>query len=469
MSLGAFNRARRADRHHRQSRLDCLPSGSTSEFISPGAPIWRIPGETNFLADVGLLRRNSQQNGWRTLETNVRKILIIGGGFAGTWAALSAKREILEAGDDIEVSVISREPYLTMRPRLYEANPETLCAPLAPVFDPVGIMLTVGEVEGIEARTASVTVRNPDGVKVTHNYDRLVLAAGSQLSPPPIPGAAEHSWNIDSLSGAVALDRQLKEVLQTPDEPGCNTFVVVGGGFTGIEMATEMRSRVADHAGPDIADGARVVLINREAAVGWALGDNPRPIIEDALREAGVEVKLGVKASELDAGGVTLDDGERIASRTVIVTTGMRANPLAGQLGVERDELGRLPVDETLRVVGVDQLYATGDIARASVDGKHLALMSCQHALYMGRAAGHNAARDLLGRALVPYRQTRYVTCLDLGPYGAVFTNGWDREVQACGLEAKKTKRMINQERIYPPSNDREAILAAAAPTPPVG
>ena len=88
--------------------------------------------------------------------------------------------------------------------------------------------------------------------------------------------------------------------------------------------------------------------------------------------------------------------------------------------------------------------------------------MSCQHALRMGRFAGHNAACELLSLPLQPYRQPRYVTCLDLGASGAVFTAGWQREVRMTGAEAKELKRSINGELIYPPRGGRAALLAAA-------
>ena len=159
--------------------------------------------------------------------------------------------------------------------------------------------------------------------------------------------------------------------------------------------------------------------------------------------------------------------GTRIDARTVILATGLRASPLAGELVAAHDGLGRLIVDEMLRVPGLRDIFATGDVARAVVDeAGNTALMSCQHAMTMGRYAGHNAARDLLGLDLEPYRQERYVTCLDLGPAGAVFTNGWNRAVELTGEAAKARKRAINGEIIYPPSGDRDAILAAATLVP---
>src|SRR6185437_9844222 len=126
-----------------------------------------------------------------------------------------------------------------------------------------------------------------------------------------------------------------------------------------------------------------------------------------------------------------LSDGEPIPTATVVLTTGMRASPLAATLaGAEHDALGRLKVDRMLRVKGATNVFAAGDIAQALADETHLALMSCQHPLSMGRAVGRNVARDLLGLELEAYTPPDYVTCLDLGAWGAVFTRGWDRTVQ---------------------------------------
>jgi NADH dehydrogenase len=144
----------------------------------------------------------------------------------------------------------------------------------------------------------------------------------------------------------------------------------------------------------------------------------------------------------------------------------MRANPLTADLGVARDRLGRVAVDDYLRVDGVDDVFAAGDVAAARMDDTHLSVMSCQHGRPMGRFAGCNVISDLLGEPMLSLRIPWYVTVLDLGPAGAVYTEGWDRHVVASGDEAKATKRTINAERIYPPLNgNRDEILAAAAPT----
>src|SRR5690606_36734118 len=127
----------------------------------------------------------------------------------------------------------------------------------------------------------------------------------------------------------------------------------------------------------------------------------------------------------LDATGVTLSNGERIESATVIWAGGMRASPLTAQLGAECDRCGRVIVDADLRVPGTPQVFAAGDTARAVTDSLgHVSLMSCQHANRLGAVAGYNAAADLLGVATEPYRQKKYVTWLDLGPL-TIFTRGW--------------------------------------------
>ena len=385
-------------------------------------------------------------------------LLIIGGGYAGMWASLAAAAQADRHGGDADITLVSRDGYLTNRPRLYEANPATLRDHLASSLDPAGVRFVEGDAETID--TAARTVTLAGGSTLT--YDRLILAAGSVLGPLPVPGYAEHAWNVDSYHGAMALDYHLGKVSA---KPGPHGMVIIGGGFTGIELATEMRGRIAGHAGSNVADAARVVLVDRNDVIGAELGDNPRPVIEAALAEARIEVILGatVAAIDSDSDSVTLANGSHIEAQTTIVTTGMRAGGLTAALCIKTDHLGRLPTDDMLRVAGVDHVYAAGDMARAYADDENLALMSCQHSLTMGRFAGYNAARDLMDLSLQPYRQPRYVTCLDLGASGALFTTGWDRKIDLQGSKAKALKRSIVTDGIAPPRGSRAEILAAAA------
>jgi NADH dehydrogenase len=130
----------------------------------------------------------------------------------------------------------------------------------------------------------------------------------------------------------------------------------------------------------------------------------------------------------------------------------------------ERDELGRVAVDRSLRAPAAPGVFVAGDAAAADGGDGHVVLQSCQHALQLGRFAGENAARDLIGLPTVPYEQPPYITCLDLGRSGAVFTRGWERTVELTGAEAKARKRRINTEVIYPPRDaTREELLTLSS------
>jgi NADH dehydrogenase len=195
------------------------------------------------------------------------------------------------------------------------------------------------------------------------------------------------------------------------------------------------------------------------------MGESARPVISEALISLGVETMLGVEVASVSGAGVKLRSGEEISAATVIWCAGMRANPLTSQFPVERDRFGRLPVDEYMQVKGLANVFGAGDVAAAMMDEHHASVMSCQHGRPMGRFAGHNVICNLFGLPMLPLRIEWYVTVLDLGPWGAVYTEGWERQVVSQGETAKKTKQVINCQRIYPPlTGDREAILAAAAP-----
>jgi NADH dehydrogenase len=388
------------------------------------------------------------------------ELLIIGGGYAGVWAAMGAARRGHDGGMALNIRLLSKDGYLTHRPRLYERDPGAMQTPLDAVLSPIGVELNIAEVTAIDAQRKTVRTRDEHGQEVEFHYDGLILAAGSTARPPPWQVVNGRTWSIDSHDDAVALDRHLASL---KDGAGEDTVVIVGAGFTGLELATEMRIRLAEHLGDGRAERARIILLEAAASVSEELGPGPRPHIEAALQAAKVDLRLGTTIERIDGGQVFLNDGARITAPTVIVTTGPRANQLAAGFGLPTDPAGRLPVDENLAVEGLSNIHAAGDIAHARTDASHVALMSCQHAMPMGRHAGHNAAAALLGLPPRAYQQERYVTCLDLGPWGAVFTNGWARDVVSIEQEAKARKRFINTQAIYPPTNDRDAILEAGA------
>lgn len=394
------------------------------------------------------------------------RLVIIGAGFAGMYAALSSARLRDIKGvspKELEIALVAPEPTLVVRPRLYEPKPETLTAPLQDVLDAIDVDYVQGRAETIDTKARTVEVIAADGSRKSLPYDRLVVATGSRLFRPNVPGLAEHAFSVDSLDDAIALDRHLHSLADRPASRARDTVVVAGGGFTGIEAATEIPSRLRAILGENVKP--RVIIVDRSPAIANDMGPGPRPIIEDALRKLGVQTRLGASVTSLDKSGVTLDNGERIETATVIWAAGIRAAPLTQQIPAERDNSGRLIVDRDLRVASVPGVFATGDAAKAASDDiGNYALMSCQHATRMGAFAGNNAAAELLGVPMKPYHQKVYVTCLDLGEAGALFTRGWDRKVELVGDVAKKTKQEINTVWIYPPRPERAAALASADP-----
>jgi NADH dehydrogenase len=389
------------------------------------------------------------------------EVLVLGSGFAGLWAALGAARRLAELGvaqGDVRVTVLSAQPYHDIRVRNYEADLTPCRIPLQEVLDPVGVRHVTADVAAIDP--TSRTVKTSAG---THTYDRLVVALGSQVVKPDIPGLREFGFDVDTYDGATKLRRHLATLASGPHTQAASTVAVVGAGLTGIETACELPARLTALF-PDTAP--QVVLIDRNPHVGSDMGPSARPMIETGLNTNGVQTRLGVGVTAVDEAGLSLSTGEVLAASTVVWCAGMRANPLTADLGAACDRLGRVPVDDYLRVDGVPDVFAAGDVAAARMDDTHLSVMSCQHGRPMGRYAGYNVISDLLGEPMLALRIPWYVTVLDLGPAGAVYTEGWDRQVVASGEDAKATKRTINGQRIYPPlDGDRDEILAAAAPT----
>ena len=397
----------------------------------------------------------------------MKDVVVLGSGFAGLWAAIGAARRLDELhipASDVSVTVISSQPFHDIRVRNYESDLSACRIPLSDVLDPVGVAHITADVTAIDTGARTVTIAGT-GVVGSQHYDRLVFALGSAVAKPDLPGLRQFGFDVDTYDHAIRLGRHLAALADGPPLPGMATVVVVGAGLTGIETACELPRRLAELFSGRETCRPRVLLIDHNLFVGSDMGDSARPLIEAALSDNGVEVLTGVGVSAVDVDGVTLSTGQRLAASTVVWCAGMRANPLTALFNTERDRLGRLPVDDYLRVVDVAGVFAAGDVAAAKMDDQHLSVMSCQHGRPMGRYAGYNVVGDLLGEPMLPLRIPWYVTVLDLGPAGAVYTEGWDRQVVAHGDQAKTTKRVINTERIYPPrSGDRAEILAAAAP-----
>lgn len=205
--------------------------------------------------------------------------------------------------------------------------------------------------------------------------------------------------------------------------------------------------------------------VRRESYVGPWL---PEPLLTGPDAAAQVLMDESVSTAMLVV-METLTPAERVAlvlhdvfnfpfSRIAQVL-GSGASELTRQISDELDHLGRVSVDQRLRAL--PEVFVAGDTAASAFDAEHTVMQACQHATPLGKVAGYNAAADLLDVPLRDFTPGPYVTCLDLGGAGAIFTRGWDRRLMASGADGADVKKRINQH-IHPPVDDASRILAAA-------
>lgn len=374
-----------------------------------------------------------------------KSLLIIGGGFAGVSAALGAARQRYLLKANIEILLVSDHDHLTIRPRLYEYELEQTQVSLKKVLQPIDVNIEIDRIDSIDFKNCFAIGQNNQ-----YSFDTMILAAGSRLIHPSIPGLIEFSHNIDNFDSAKQYRQALINLLKHTKPNQSYHIVILGGGLTGIECATELPVTIEKICQeyqlkkPSI----EIVLIDRHN-ISCNLGENPKLIISNALKYCGIKCLDHRTILEIKHDQVILNN-QTISADLIISTLGIIANPLTQQLPFEKDHLGRMHVNNYLQILGQPHYFAAGDIAVTKVDTEHQSIMSCQQARPQGRYAGYNAIAKLSNTPLLNYTQPNYVTCVDLGNYGALYTEGWNRIVKKTGKTAKEIKQHINRERIYP-------------------
>ncbi|WP_051267288.1 NAD(P)/FAD-dependent oxidoreductase [Nakamurella lactea] len=372
------------------------------------------------------------------------RIVIVGGGFVGYTVARRLARG-LRAGE-ADVVLIDGTGVMTYQPFLPEAagglvEPRHLVIPLRQVLKKATVV--TGLVTSIDRTYRKVHVRLPDGTDYAEDYDQLVLAPGAVPRTRPIPGLAAGAVGFGTVADAAYLrDRVLRRIAlaaNTDDWPTFRralTFVVIGGGYSGVEAIGELQSMAmaAIRRYPNLKPRyLRWELIEASDEIMPELPGNLGAYARRRLTKSGISVRLNSQIAALDGDLVTLAGGQQFHADTVVWTAGVRANPLLAGLGLPVDARGRLQCDPTLRVQGDDRLWSAGDGAavpdlvagdRLRRDKAMAAVPLCgptaQHAVRQAKMLARNLIAGLRGKSLGDYRHRDAGSVASLGLHRGV-------------------------------------------------
>ena len=363
-------------------------------------------------------------------------VVIAGGGFGGLYAARRLERRLPR--HSARITVVSDVNFLLYTPLLPGAaagtlEPRHVVVPLREELEWAELQL--GRVTGADPPLNEVYVRTLDGRDETLRYDQLIVAVGSVSRVLPVPGLAEHALGFKTLADAIAMRNRtllnLEIAESLPDDRSRReylSFVFVGAGYAGVEAIAELQDYVADilDGYPRCrAAGTRWIMVE---ALDRIMPEIPPSLAEFASRELrgrGIELRTGTRLESMDDRSAVLSTGERIPTRTVCWTAGVKPPAVVRQLGLPLTERGRIDVDATMRVKGVENVWAIGDAAAVpdpAKSRKQPTPPTCQHAIRQGRVVGANVAAALSGGKPRPFRYRTLGVFVDMGRFKAVAT-----------------------------------------------
>ncbi|HVE82408.1 MAG TPA: FAD-dependent oxidoreductase [Myxococcales bacterium] len=361
------------------------------------------------------------------------RVVIVGGGFGGCFTARRLER-IFGGGGAVEVSLVNRDNYFVFQPLL----PEVASGAIIPhqIVNPIRRMLPrtrffQSEVDGIDLEKREVAVLVGEG-RQHHRlpFDHLVLAMGTVVNMSGMPGMSQHSLPMKNLGDAFYLRNHVVGCLENADiEPDPElkrallTFVVVGGGFSGVETIGELQETIEAvlPSYPNIRRGDVKLLVIQSGPrilpeVVPGLADYARKVLE----ARGVEVITGTRCQAATADAVLLPDGRRVPTRTLVSTVGNAPHPLLSRLPVKREK-GRVVAEETLSVPGWAGVWALGDCAHVvSADSGQPYAPTAQNAIRQATVCADNIAAAIRGRPLRPFRFRALGSLASIGRRSAV-------------------------------------------------
>jgi len=360
-------------------------------------------------------------------------VVIIGGGFGG----LDAARAL--AGAPVRVTLLDRHNYHLFQPLLYQVataslSPADIASPIRWILRrQPNVQVLLAEVRSIEPAQCRLTY--VDGGHAAEeaghllSYDYLIVAAGARHSYFGHPEWAARAPGLKTLDDALEIRRQVLlafEAAERETDPTLRqrllTFVIVGGGPTGVELAGALaeiarQSLVADFRSIH-PESARVILIEGSPHILATFPEKLRVAAQASLQRLGVEVRTHTIVAEVTADGVRVGE-ERIAAATVLWAAGVAASPMLASLGVPLDRAGRVPVEPTLAVPNCPGMFVVGDASALQQDGAPLPGVA-QVAMQGGAHAARNVLRAIRGEALLPFRYRDYGNMATIGRGAAV-------------------------------------------------
>jgi NADH:quinone reductase (non-electrogenic) len=358
-------------------------------------------------------------------------VVIAGGGFGGAAAARELEKAMPR--QSARLVLVNETNFALYTPFLPEAaagtlEPRHVVTPLRDILKRT--YLRLGSIVGHDPAAKTVDLRTKAGDLERLPYDQLLLALGSVSRVLPVPGLAEHAIGFKGLADAIWLRNHVVETLEeanATEDPARRdellTYVFVGGGYAGLEALAELQDFAADamESYPRARlHGMRWVLVE---ATGRVLPEIDRRLADYALRELrgrGIDIRLETTLEEAGPASARLSSGEALPTRTVVWTAGVAPQPILRDLRVPLDERGRVPVDEHLRVEGMDSVWAIGDCAAAPDPRGGLCPPTAQHAVRQGPVAARNIAAELGIGSPRPFEYRGEAAFVNLGRYKAV-------------------------------------------------
>jgi NADH:quinone reductase (non-electrogenic) len=360
-----------------------------------------------------------------------KRILVVGAGFAGLYAAMGM-RALARAGH--RVTVVNPQNFMQYQPFLPEVasgtiDPRAVAVPLRTTLRHCD--LVIGEVEKLDHGARQATIRLADETEREFAYDVLVLTPGSTSRVLPIPGLAEHGIGFKTVQEAIYLRNRVLSRLdvaaETEDEErrrAALTFVFVGGGYAGVEALGELedlaRDAIATYSAL-IEEEMRWLLVDVAPKILPELGPELAAYAVERLAERGIEVVVETRLESYEDRIVRLSDGRTFAADTLVWTAGVRPSSLARNAGLPVDDAGRVLVDEHLRVEGTEDVWAAGDAA-AVPDRTTGGIMppTAQHGMRQGRRLAKNLTAWIEGGRLEPFVHRNIGAVCSLGRYKGI-------------------------------------------------